>query len=302
MFRHLKYVIAVSLLAATATISTDAQVKAGTANLPSEDTVNGFLQQTFAYNSSLSWKIQDIKPSAAQGLAEVTVLISSPQGQQASTFYVTADGQHAVLGEVIPFGARPFEPARLELEKGTNGPSRGPADAPVTLVEFSDLQCPHCKEAQPTIEKLMSEEKNVRLVFQNYPLPSHDWAAKAAYFADCIGRGATSHEADNSFWKFIQSVYDAQADISAANADEKLKGLADAAGTKSAEIAACAAKPDTAGRVEHSLALGRAVDVSGTPTLFINGRKIANVGGIPYDALKSIVEFSAKEVQDKKSK
>ena len=302
MFRHLTYVIAVSLLAVTATISINAQVKADTTNLPSEDTVNGFLQQTFAYNSSLSWKIQDIKPSAAQGLAEVTVLISSPQGQQVSTFYVTADGQHAVLGEVIPFGARPFEPARLELEKGTNGPSRGPADAPVTLVEFSDLQCPHCKEAQPTIEKLMSEEKNVRLVFQNYPLPSHDWAAKAAYFADCIGRGSTSHEANNSFWKFIQSVYDAQADISAANADEKLKGLADAAGTKSAEIAACAVKPETAGRVEHSLALGRAVDVSGTPTLFINGRKIANVGGIPYDALKSIVEFSAKEVQDKKSK
>ncbi|GAC1430400.1 MAG: hypothetical protein NVS1B11_05850 [Terriglobales bacterium] len=302
MFRHLTYVMAVSLLAATATVSTDAQVKAGTTNLPSEDTVNGFLQQTFAYNSSLSWKIQDIKPSAAQGLAEVTVLISSPQGQQVSSFFVTADGQHAVLGEVIPFGARPFEPARLELEKGTNGPSRGPADAPVTLVEFSDLQCPHCKEAQPTIEKLMSEEKNVRLVFQNYPLPSHDWAAKAAYFADCIGREAKSRDTNGSFWKFIQSVYDAQADISAANADEKLKGLADAAGTKSADAAACAAKPDTARRVEHSLALGRAVDVSGTPTLFINGRKIANVGGIPYDALKSIVEFSAKEVQDKKSK
>ena len=69
-----------------------------------------------------------------------------------------------------------------------NGPSRGPADAPVTLVEFSDLQCPHCKEAQPTIDKLMAEEKNARLVFQNFPLPAHDWAAKAAYYGDCIGR------------------------------------------------------------------------------------------------------------------
>ncbi len=302
MFRHFNYVIAVSLLAILAAISVNAEVKPSASNLPSEETVNSFLQQTFAYNSSLSWKIQDIKPSAAQGLAEVTVLISSPQGQQTSTFYVTSDGQHALLGEVIPFGARPFEPARLELEKGMNGPSRGPADAPVTLVEFSDLQCPHCKEAQPTIDKLMSEEKNVRLVFQNYPLPSHDWAAKAAYFADCIGRESTSRDASGPFWKFVQSVYGAQADISAANAYEKLKGLADAAGAKSSEVAACAAKPDTAGRVEHSLALGKAVDVSGTPTLFINGRKIANVGGIPYDALKSIVEFTAKEVQDKKSK
>ena len=121
-----------------------------------------------------------------------------------------------------------------------NGPSRGPADAPVTVVEFSDLQCPHCKEAQPTIDKLMAEEKNARLVFQNFPLPSHDWAAKAAYYGDCIGR--TSPDA---FWKYVASVYDAQKDITASNADEKLTALAEQAGAKGADTAACAAKPET---------------------------------------------------------
>jgi len=64
---------------------------------------------------------------------------------------------------------------------------------------------------------------------------------------------------------------------------------------KGADMAACAAKPDTAARIEHSLALGKSVDVTGTPALFINGRKIAAVNGIPYEVLKSLVEFAAKQ-------
>jgi protein-disulfide isomerase len=304
MFRNLKIVFIALLLITMAgaqqkanspqrakPAATDAKV----AGLPSEAAVNGFLQQTFGYNPALTWKIEDIKPSPAQGVAEVTVIITSPEGQQPSTFYVTADGEHALLGEIIPFGVRPFDHAKQTLEKGINGPSRGPADAPVTVVEFSDLQCPHCKEAQPTVDKLLSEDKNARLVFQNFPLPSHDWAAKAAYYADCIGR-----DSNDAVWKFIQSVYDAQKEISAANADEKLKGLADAAGAKGAEVAVCAAKADTAGRVEHSVALGKSVDVGGTPTLFVNGRKIGNVSGMPYEALKSLVDFAAKDAGAKK--
>jgi protein-disulfide isomerase len=202
---------------------------------------------------------------------------------------VTPDGKHALVGEVIPFGVKPFAADREKLEKGVNGPARGPANAAVTMVEFSDLQCPHCKDAQPTIDKLMSEEKNARLVFQNFPLPSHDWAAKAANYADCIGR-----ESSDAAWKFISSIYDAQKDITAANADEKLTALADQAGVKGAQTAACAAKPETTGRVQRSIALGASLEVNGTPTLFINGRKISNVGGLPYDVLKSLTEYAAK--------
>jgi protein-disulfide isomerase len=258
--------------------------------LPSEETVNAFMKQMFGYDPAVSWKIAAIRPSAAEGLTEVVVVLSNPQGQQNSRLYVTADGQHAVIGDIIPFGDHPFVPAQEALTKGMNGPSRGPADAPVTVVEFSDLQCPHCKEAQPTIDKLMSEEKNARLVFQNFPLPSHDWAAKAAYFGDCIGRTSPA-----AFWKYVASVYDAQKDITASNADEKLTALAEQAGVKGPDTAACAAKPETATRIQHSIALGAALEVTGTPTLFVNGRKINNVSGLPYEILKGLTEFAARE-------
>jgi len=260
-----------------------------TANLPSEEDVNAFLHETFGYDSQLTWKIVSIKPSQAGGLAEVTVQISGPQGQGEQKFYVTEDGKHAVVGDVIPFGAHPFEQTRELLEKKVTGPARGPASAPVTVVEFSDLQCPHCKEAAPTIEKLLSENTNVHFVYQNFPLPMHNWAMKAAEYADCVGRSS-----NDAFWKYISSVYAAQSDITAENADQKLTELADSSGVNGKDVAACAAKPETQSRVETSVGLGKSVDVNATPTLFINGRPVG-VNGNNYDVLKQIVDFAAND-------
>jgi protein-disulfide isomerase len=255
--------------------------------LPSEEVVNAFMQQTLGYDPATSWKIVSIKPAAAEGLAEVNVTVSSPQGSQAQKFYVTPDATHVVIGEILPFGAHPFDAVRDQLQKGINGPSRGAANAPVTVVEFSDLQCPHCKDAQPTLDRLAAEDKNARVVFQNFPLPMHEWAMKAASYADCVSRSSP-----DGFWKFIQSIYGAQSDITAANAAEKLTGFAEAAGVKGSDMATCAAKPETTTRVEHSLELGKALDVNSTPTIFINGRKLS-AGGLPYDVLQKLVDFAA---------
>jgi protein-disulfide isomerase len=258
-------------------------------NLPSEATVDAFMQQTFGYEANVTWKVSSIKPAPVPGLAQVDVILASPRGQQGSRFYVTADGEHAVIGEIIPFGAKPFEPTHKLLEKGITGPSRGPKDAPVMIVEFGDLQCPACKAAQPAIEALIAAEPNARFVFQSFPLEMHNWAAKGAAYADCVAQASS-----DAFWKFIATTYDGQADITAENADQKLTALADAAGVKGADIAACANTPAAKAHVEASLALGKSVNVTGTPTLFINGRSVGNVSQVPAEALKSLVDFAAK--------
>jgi protein-disulfide isomerase len=260
-----------------------------TPNLPSEADVNAFMHETFGYDPKLTWKIVGIKPSQADGLSEVTVQISGPQGQGEQKFYVTEDGKHAVVGDVIPFGAHPFEETRDLLNKKVTGPARGPASAAVTIVEFSDLQCPHCKEAAPTIEKLLNDNPNIHFVFQSFPLPMHNWAMKAAEYADCVGRSS-----NDAFWKYISSVYAAQADITAENADQKLTDLADSSGVSGKDVATCSAKPETQSRVEASIALGKSVDVNATPTLFINGRPVG-VNGNNYEVLKQIVDFVAKD-------
>jgi protein-disulfide isomerase len=258
--------------------------------LPSESTVDSFMQQTFGYEPEVSWKISSIKPAPVPGLAQVDVILASSQGQQLSRFYVTADGEHAVVGEIIPFGARPFDAVKNTLDKGMNGPSRGPKDSPATIVEFGDLQCPACKAAQPKIEELVAAEPKARFVFQNFPLEMHNWAAKGAAYADCVGQAS-----NDAFWKFVSKTYATQGDITAENADEKLTALANDSGVKGADIAACATRPETKARIDASIALGKSAGVTGTPTLFINGRTISDVGHIPAATLKQLVEFYTKD-------
>jgi protein-disulfide isomerase len=256
--------------------------------LPSEETVNSFLQQSFGYEPTVQWKVVSIQP-ASFGLAEVSVILIN-QGQQSfSRLWITPDGKHALVGEVIPFGARPYAEAKQQLSKAT-GPAHGPAEAPVTVVEFSDFQCPHCKDAQPAVEKLFASQPNVRFVFQNFPLPSHDWAMKAASYADCASRGNA-----DAYWKFVGAVFATQADITASTADEKLTSIADNTGLKGAEIATCAAKPETQVRVQASVDFGKQLEVTSTPTFFINGRRIADYAHLPDDILNKMIEFHAKE-------
>jgi hypothetical protein len=143
-----------------------------------------------------------------------------------------------------------------------------------------------------SIEALVAAEPQARFVFQNFPLEMHNWAAKGAAYADCVGRAS-----NDAFWKFVSTTYEKQAEITAQNADEKLTALAEGAGVKGSEIAACAAQPETKSRLDVSIALGKKVDVSGTPTVFINGRKIGSFDNRLSEVYKSLVDFAAKEAK-----
>jgi len=270
-----------------------APAAAGTTALPSEDTVNSFLFQMVGYDPTVTWKVTEIRPSELPGLAEVSFVVTNAQGSNVNRLLVSADGKHAITGDILPFGAKPFDDARAKLEKGVNGPAKGPAKAAVTIVEFSDMQCPHCAKAASSIDQLLAQEPDAHFVFQNFPLPAHNWAEKAAGYVDCVGRAS-----NDAVWKFIQKTFDEQANITEANADEKLKAIATASGANGDEVAACAAKPDTKARVEASVALGKSVDVNATPTLFINGRNVP--GGAPVDLLKKIVDFEASQEKSDK--
>jgi protein-disulfide isomerase len=256
---------------------------------PSTQDLNEFLRHMFGYDPNLKWAISDVKPSEVPGVTEVTVSFGDPP-QQKTPFYVTADMQHAFIGQIIPFGADPFAPVRTRLAAEAKGPVQGNANAPVEIVEFSDLQCPHCKHAMPIVEKLMNESPNARLVFEQFPLPMHPWAERAADYADCIGR----KDADQ-FWKFTKEVFDQQEQITAENVQQKLGIIATDAGADALATASCADTSETKARVNQQYQLGAEVGVTGTPTLFINGRRIDNVNGTPYEVLKQMVDFEAKE-------
>lgn len=264
----------------------------GTATtLPTETTVNEFLKHTFSYEKNLEWKVLTIRPSEVPGVAFVVVAFKGEQGQQQMLrFYVAPDQKWAFVGDAIPFGADPFAPVRNDLAAKAHGPARGPEKADYTLVEFSDLQCPVCKTAQPVIDRLMKDFPNARFVFQNFPLTDlHPWAFKAASYGECVAA-----QSNDAFWKFVSATYDAQEQVTAENADQMLTSLAQQSGANGEAAAKCAALPATSAKVHDSMALGEALNVTGTPTLFVNGRKVQNLATIPYEVLKNLAATTTK--------
>lgn len=300
MKRTLAVSLAILILVSCALAQTSGTALAGKtaqsgSNLPSEATVNAFFHRMFGFEPNLVFKVAAIKASPIDGLAEVTAVVSTPKGQQMTKLFVAKD--YAIAGELMPFGADPFARDRVILEKAAFGPTKGAAKPVITIVEFGDLECPACKQAQPAIEKLMSEEPKVRLIFQNYPLDQiHPWAQKAAAYVDCIVR-----ENNEAAWKFIASVYEQQDamnqlhETGAAALTTKFNELAAGAGVDAKKVAVCTDSAETKERLARSKKLGEEVAISATPTLFINGRRVGNVVNMPPDVLKPLVDFEIAE-------
>ncbi|HEU5403553.1 MAG TPA: DsbA family protein [Terriglobales bacterium] len=266
------------------------EIPATDAKLPDQATVLAFYNRMFGFQPNLNFKVADIRWSDVPGVAEVTALANTPEGQQVAKLFVMPDGKHAISGELIPFGADPYADNRQKLKQAF-GPTRGSATPEVTIVEFADLECPACKAAQPTVNRLLNDEPNARLIFQSFPLAQlHPWAMEAASYLDCIYRSN-----NQAAVTFLETIYDHQGEITKENATDKLKEYTQEAKADATKVSACAATPATRERIEKGIDLGHALQVTGTPTLFVNGRPIGNVGGIPYETLKALVEFEATQ-------
>src|SRR5215467_9871209 len=190
---------------------------------PTKEQVEVALKRTLGYDPGVSWVIYDIRPSSIPGVSDVLVSLNK---QEPMHIFWNADTQNAVIGQMLPFGPDPFAAVRTKL-KAADGPALGSQTSAILMVEFSDLECPHCKAAQPIAEKLAAEFPQARYIFQQFPLPAsmHPWAMQAAQYSDCV-----AHLNPSLFWKYIDSIFENQAGIAAATAEDKLKELAGTAG------------------------------------------------------------------------
>lgn len=159
-------------------------------------------------------------------------------------------------------------PVKLDI---ANQPTFGPADAPVTIVEFGDLECPSCRAEAPILRQLIPGlyPGKVRVVFKDYPLESiHPWARAAAIAGRCI-----FHQSGQAFWKFYDWDYDNQDEMTPENLKSKVLGWARGNGVNATELERCIDTRATDAEITRSIAEGHAAGVTGTPTLFVNGRK-----------------------------
>jgi protein-disulfide isomerase len=264
-----------------------------TATTPTVETVNSFLHQVWGFDSNRLYRVMAIQNTAAPGVAKVTIYVTTKAADakvQAASFYVTPDGKHAI-GEgsgVVPFGATPFAPTRDLLRAHADGASRGAPSKDFELVEFADLQCPHCKDAQTIMDQIVRDFPNAHVVFQLLPLVEiHPSAFKAAAYGICAQK-----QSNEAFFKYADGVFDTQQNLTPATEDAILQAAATSAGLDPAAIATCAASAATKEVVNADIKLAEDAGIDQTPTLAVNGRLIP-LTSISYDNLKQLIQFQA---------
>ena len=262
-----------------------------TAAAPTKADVEAFLKTSWGYDENRVWEVFAIQKTNAPGVSKVQVLLAEKQNPQQVanlTFFVTPDGKHLISQDsVLDFGARPYENNYRILQQRADGPSRGAAGKQFELVEFADFQCPHCKEAEPIVEKLLTDFPEARYVFEAFPLVSiHPEAFTAAAWGACVFQQG----GNDAFFKYADSVFAGQNDLAGQGAEQALRNSVTAAGLDPDKIAACATSPEGKAAVQKSMQLGMDLNVDQTPMLFIDGRAVPMLA-VPYDQLKKIIQW-----------
>lgn len=159
---------------------------------------------------------------------------------------------------------------------------RGDKNAKVTLIEFSDFQCPYCGRVEPTIEKILKDYSGkVRLVYRHFPLSFHENAQKAAEASECASE-------QGKFWEMHDKMYANQTTLTV----DDLKGYAKGLGLNTSQFNSCLDSGKYASKVSAQEAEGQAAGVNGTPATFVNGTLVS--GAVPYEQFKAAIDAALK--------
>lgn len=300
-----------------------ASCAASAADKPDLDRIADHFHKAYSTPPSLALKVKDLKPSPVPGYLSGKLEITAGKRTQVQDITVSKDGRWYFLGGVFEFkkspvpglkgierapGAPPHPPVQITKDgrhmiygepkdvnvdpdldnlskislKGV--PVSGPADAPILIVKYSELQCPHCQRSHEVFKKEFSAYKGkYRSVFKHYPLKTtHPWSYPAALAATCVEKLAP-----NKAEEFRGAVFSAQKEITADNIREKAAGFAEKAGLKRSAFLSCLDNKETKARVDADIAEGDRLGFGGVPTVYVNGRRAR---GYQAAEIKAIID------------
>ncbi|HLI31028.1 MAG TPA: thioredoxin domain-containing protein [Terriglobia bacterium] len=229
------------------------------------------MREAFKLGSEWRLRVGPFRASLVPGFYKTTVKAVDNGQQRTGEFYVTEDKKFVVLGPVYVVRS---DSENERLINTRNQPSSGPPNAPVTIVEYADLECPSCARLQPFLENqvLPRYGNKVRIIYKDYPLPMHPWGRIAAVASQC------AYEIDPSaVVRFRSSIFAEQDQINVTNVRDSLLRLGEQAGIDRLKLAACMDSNASLPRVEADVREGDLLQVTSTPTSFINGRIVVGL-------------------------
>jgi protein-disulfide isomerase len=235
---------------------------------PSDDEVKALYERAKASGQQLP-PLEQVKP-------DIVRFLKNQKGQGAFAEYYESLKKEMNIEVLLP----PYEAPKVAV--AAVGPATGPENAPITIVEFSDYECPYCVKAEPTVKELLAKYPNkIKLVYRDFPLPMHPKAPKAAEAAHCAGD-------QGKYWPMHDKLFAPGAKLEVAD----LKTTAREVGLDGAKFDKCLDSGEKAKEVDMHRKAGDEAGVSGTPAFFINGRPLS--GAQPLEAFSAIVDQELK--------
>jgi len=280
-----KTVLSLSLILFSGTLACGAraqQAKPATApsalaaSSPTQKNIEAYLRHLYAFGPDVLLVVGTPRESPVEGLLETTIDLTIGENKQTVKFYISRDGKYLFRGDLSDMTKDPLAESWAQIQM-KDAPSMGDTKAAVTIVEYSDFECPVCRSLHDVLRGMLPNYAGkVRLVFKDFPLEQlHPWARTAAIAGRC------AYQQDpQAFWKMYDFIYDNQEIISAANAWTKMTDYAGQSGLDADAFKACMAGPEAGAAVNASRANGQLLDVNSTPTVFVNGRRL--VGADPH--------------------
>jgi protein-disulfide isomerase len=231
-----------------------------------------FIRKLFAWGPDFKVKLGPLSPSSAPDFYTLPLEVTLNGQTDRGTFFVSKDGKTFLRGDMFNTSADPFAEnrAKIHLE---GDPEKGPANATVVVVGFSDYQCPHCREFHEALRVLEPKYPQVRFVYKDFPLVQiHPWATTAAVGARCV-----FIQQPDAFWQVHDAIFQNQDVISTENVWDKVLGFSRAVGLDSEALKVCMSSQEPIKAIQADVHEGQAVSVNSTPTVFVNGRPV--VGG-----------------------
>ena len=254
--------------------------------------IEAYLRNLYAFGLDVKLVVGPLKESQVEGILEADVDVTLGENKQNAKFYVSKDGRYLFRGELSDMTKDPLAENLAQIRM-SDAPALGDPKAPVTIVEYSDFECPVCRNLHDTLRGILPNyQGKVRVIFKDFPLEQlHPWARTAAIAGRCAYQ-----QKPEAFWKMYDLIYDNQEIISAENAWAKMTDYATQAGLDAGSFKSCMAGPDAAAAVNASHANGQRLEVNSTPTVFVNGRRM--VGADPHQ-LEQYINYELAKLNAK---
>jgi protein-disulfide isomerase len=257
--------------------------------------IEAWVRHLFLWPPNVDVHLSDPEPSRMQGFSLLRVRASQGSRTQEESFYLSSDGQTLLHGDVFDLNGNPFAATADRLKAAlSRAPSYGAQNAAVSVVMFSDFECPFCRREAQTLRKNLTSAypNDVTVYYADFPLEEiHPWARLAALAGQTIFR-----ENPSVFWDYHDWIFEHQNEIKTANVKEKIRQFVEGKGLGAEEVDRVVNANASDAEVQLGIELGRSLGVNQTPTLFINGRRL--VGAVDWSEVKATMDH---EIEYRKS-